>query len=162
MTGKTAQTSKTDKTPIDSGRSRPAASASITVRMPAGRRAAIEAIARRQRRDLSSVINEMLEEALRMRRIPGIVFTDDSLGGRAARVEGTGLEVWEIIGGYLNLDGSWERLREAFDWLADQQLRAALAYYEAFPDEIDEAVAENASWTPERLRAEFPALAPRH
>jgi hypothetical protein len=38
-------------------------------------------------------MNELLDEGLKMRRIPGIVF-GDSRGGRVARVAGSGLAVY--------------------------------------------------------------------
>ena len=40
-----------------------------------------------------------LSEEEKMRRVPGILFVDGATG-RRARVQGTGLEVFEIIHGY--------------------------------------------------------------
>ena len=136
-------------------------SATVSARMPPERRRAMERISRSKRRDLSSVINEMLEENLRMRRIPGIVFADEP-NGRRPWIAGTGLEVKEIIGPYVDMGCSWERLKAAFDWLGDYQLRAALAYYETYRDEVDEALAEDEALTPERVWAEMPFTRPPH
>lgn len=132
----------------------------VTLRMPEEVRSAIEESARRSRRGFSSVANEMLTEAVRMRRIPGILFADSASGGRVARIAGTGLEVWEVIQGFQNMGEDWDRFKEGYHWLSEHQLRAALAYYEAFPGEIDERITENESWTPERLQAEYPLLSP--
>ncbi len=68
--------------------------------------------------------------------MPGTVFVD---GGRgpAPRIAGTGIEVFEVIQRYQMFDDSWEKLVGWFDWLKPEQLRAALAYYEAFPDEVE-------------------------
>jgi hypothetical protein len=48
------------------------------------------------------------------------------------------------------------RLRAAYHWLSEAQLRAALGYYAAYPQEVDRLIGRNAAWTPERLRAEYP------
>ena len=64
------------------------ASQSISLRIPREMRADIEAISRRTGRDFSSVAKEMLAEAIKMRRIPGIIFAD-SPSGRVAKVAGT-------------------------------------------------------------------------
>ena len=119
----------------------------------------VQDLARRTGRDVSSIVNEMLDEGLKMRRIPGIVF-GDSRNGRVARVAGTGLGVWEIIRALRDLDNDPARLRTAFHWLTDQQLRSALAYAEAYPEEIDARIQADEAWTPERLRERYPFTRP--
>jgi uncharacterized protein (DUF433 family) len=101
----------------------------------------------------------MLDEGLRMRRIPGIVF-GDSGRGRVARVAGTGLAVWEIIRVLRELDNDAGRLSAAFDRLTDQQLRSAFAYAEAYPEEIEERIRVDEAWTPERLYQAYPFTRP--
>ena len=59
---------------------------------------------------------------------------------------------------YESLDREPARLREAFHWLTDAQVRAALAYYAAYPEEIDRRIAADEQWTPDELRARYPAL----
>lgn len=120
---------------------------------------AIEQIARGTGRTVAGVANEMLVEAVKIRQIPGVVFADES-GRREAKVGGTGLGVWEVIEGYLSAGENWERFKAAYDWLSDYQLRAALAYWKAFPREIDAAIAENQSWTQEKIWATYPATKP--
>ena len=44
----------------------------------------------------SAMTTELLDEGIRMRRAPGIVFADGATGRRAV-VAGTGLDVWEVI-----------------------------------------------------------------
>lgn len=85
--------------------------------------------------------NEMLEELRRMRRVPGIIFADD-VGGRVPKIAGTGLEVFEIITTFEAVDRSWNRLAAAFHWLTADQLRAALAYADAYPDDIQARINE--------------------
>jgi uncharacterized protein (DUF433 family) len=109
-------------------------------------------------RDFSTVANELLAEAVRMRRCPGIVFADGPAGRRAC-VAGTGVDVWEVIATYQGLEGDVQRLRRAYHWLTDSQVRAALGYYAAYPQEIDRVIERNAGWTPARLAERHPALA---
>lgn len=136
------------------------ASLQKSLRIPEGTAHAVEEVARTSRRDFSSVANEMLEEAVKMRRCPGIIFADGP-SGRRARIAGTGLEVWEVISTYNNVDRGWSRLRESYDWLDEIQLRAALAYYAAYTDEIDRRIQLDETWTKERLAEEHPILNPR-
>lgn len=58
-----------------------------------------------------------------------------------ARIAGTGIEVWEVMKGYREVAEDWTRLRAGFDWLTEEQLRAALAFYAAYPETIDEQLA---------------------
>jgi len=110
--------------------------------------------------DFSGVANQLLEEAVRMRRCPGIVFRAGPSGPRAT-VAGTGIDVWEIIATYQAVGRAERRLRKAYHWLTEPQLRAALTYYRLYPDEIDERLRRDAVITPEALRRRFPALAAR-
>ncbi len=95
-----------------------------------------------------------------MRRVPGIVFMDGPVGRRAS-IAGTGLDVWEVIATFKSVGEDRERLAASYGWLSDRQLSAALAYYDLYPQEIDERIEEEESWTPERVYAEFPYLRPR-
>lgn len=131
-----------------------------TIRMPEEVRLPLEEEAHLARRDFSSVANEILLEGIKMRRIPGIVFADSPSGGRVARVAGTGLEVFEVAQAYRSVEGSWARLKEAFHWLSDTQLRAALAYAEAYPDEIEERIRRNEKWTSEATWKHYPFMSP--
>lgn len=131
----------------------------VSIRIPEETRHTIEETAHRTGRDFSSVANEMLSEAVKMRRIPGITFADGPLG-RVARIAGTGIEVFELIKAYREMEEDPKRLREAFHWLSDIQLRAALAYAEAYPDEIEARIAMDASWAPERIWEAYPFTRP--
>lgn len=120
----------------------------------------IERLAAEERRDWSAVVRNLLEEALRMRRHPGITFADGP-SGRRARLAGTGLDVWEVVGTFKALGEVWEELRAAYPWLSEAQLRAALAYYRAYPDEIDRRLDTESRWNDETLAERFPGLRPR-
>ena len=97
--------------------------------------AAVAEIAAKTGQDVQGLVAEMLTEAIKMRRVPGIVFADGPTG-RRARIGGTGIEVFEVIDRYELVGRDRVRLMELFDWLKPLQLNMAIAYYEAYPDEI--------------------------
>ena len=129
-----------------------------SLRIPTELAKAIQRAAEDSGRDFSSVTNELLSEAVRLRRCPGILFADGP-SGRRARIAGSGIEVWEIIRTYRSLRRNVKRLLKAYHWLSELQLRAALGYYTAYPDEIDRQIAHNEAWTEERLLERHPTLA---
>ncbi len=108
----------------------------------------------------SEVASSLLREAVRMRRVPGMVFMDGPAGRRAC-IAGTGLDVWEVIATFRSVGEDRERLRASYGWLSDRQLSAALAYYELYPEEINARIEEEEYWAPEKLYGEFPYLRPR-
>ena len=110
-------------------------------------------------RDFSTVVNELLAESVKIRRCPGILFADGP-SSRRAILAGTGLDVWEIIATYKSLDRDVVRLRGAYHWLGEAQLRAVLGFYAAYPDEIERRIARNDAWTKEKLARQHPSLNP--
>jgi uncharacterized protein (DUF433 family) len=92
-----------------------------------------------------------------MRHCPGITFAD-GVTGRRARVAGTGLEVWELIATYRSVNQSFKRLKKAYHWLTEQQLRAAVGYYNAYRGEIDLQIKQNESLTKESVFKRHPFL----
>ncbi|CAN5687804.1 hypothetical protein BH23GEM10_BH23GEM10_03580 [soil metagenome] len=109
----------------------------------------------RGERDWSKGALSLMEEAVRASRVPGVVFVHGRDGRRPA-IAFSGLEVWEIIATWQEAGNSWEGLVEAYQELSENQLRAAVAYYRAYPEEIDERLAREAYWTPERVAEELP------
>jgi uncharacterized protein (DUF433 family) len=100
----------------------------------------IEAEARRTRRSKSAIVEALAEEAARTRRFAGIGFRGEDFR-RRPWVIGSGLDVWEIIE-MLEDFGSVDRL-VAETQLNERQVALALAYRDAYPDEVAEAIAEN-------------------
>ena len=90
-------------------------------------RAEIERIAARRKRPISEVIQALLEEAVRMERCPGIYFANDT-SGREAKVQGTGLGVWEVIRDFRLNQGDRDRIRQLLPHVGPAQLEAALRY----------------------------------
>jgi len=98
----------------------------------------IAAEARRTQRSKGAVVESLTEEALRTRIFPGIAFRGDDWE-RRAWVIGTGFDVWQIIDAHRDF-GSVEAMA-AEGGIGERQIRLALAYYERFAAEIDEAIA---------------------
>jgi uncharacterized protein (DUF433 family) len=117
----------------------------------------IERIAEEAQKDFSRVTNELLEEAVKAHRCPGIVFAE-GVRGRRARVAGAGIEVWEIIASYQSVGKNLSRLKRAYHWLTGPQLQAAIGYYKTYPEEIDRLIAANETHTPERTHERHPFL----
>jgi uncharacterized protein (DUF433 family) len=121
----------------------------------------IEQLARESERDFSSIANDLLAESIKMRRCPGIIFAE-GVTGRRARVAGSGLEVWEVISTFKGVNQDFKRLKKAYHWLTEQQLRAAIGYYEAYRDEIEVQIKRNESWSEELLLKRHPFLSKAH
>ena len=119
-----------------------------TLRLRQSLRSEIDRIARTSRRSFSEVTQDLIEEALRMRRCPGIYFADEP-AGREAKIAGTGLSIWEVIAVYKAVSKEERALRRRFPWLTEAQLKATLLYYRSFPDEIEALVADNETPSPE-------------
>ena len=108
-------------------------------------------------RDFSTVANELLAEAVKLKRCPGIAFADGP-SGRRARIAGTGLDVWEVVSTYKSLNRDDARLREAYHWLSEPQLRSALSYFRLYPEEIERQIARNEAWNKDQLADRHPSL----
>ena len=133
----------------------------IGLRLPEDVRKEIEREQQTRGTTFSAVAVSLLREAIRMRRVPGIHFVEGVGGTRRAAVASTGLEVWEIVRTYKAGGGDYGELRKSYPWLSEPQLRAALSYYELYPDEIETRLKLEESWTPERVKREMPYAVPR-
>lgn len=112
----------------------------FSVRLDEATEKLVEAEARRTRRSKSAVVEAFTEETARSRRFPGIGIRGDD-ARRRAWVIGTGLDVWEIVQ-MLEDFGSPEQLISETQ-LTSAQLRIALAYRNAYPSEVTEAIDDN-------------------
>jgi hypothetical protein len=54
----------------------------------------------------------------------------------------------------------WEHLKASYPWLSEYQLQAALAYAEAYPEEIGDRLQREARWTPEAVWSSYPFTRP--
>ncbi len=97
-------------------------------------------LAKAHGRDEGELLDELIEESVRMREHPGIGFKGGS-AGRRAWVMGTGLDVWEMVEMYRSMGR--ETLLESMDNVSEASLRAAISYYEAYSEGIDAEISEN-------------------
>jgi uncharacterized protein (DUF433 family) len=88
-----------------------------------------------------------VEEGLRMDEHPLVRFAEGP-AGRRARLLGTGKDVWEVVATVRDNDGD---LAEAARYLEMPLglVQAAVAYYGAYPDEIDQWIDLNTQETAE-------------
>ncbi len=114
---------------------------------------AIRRLARQARQPAAQVINDLLDEALRSRRFPGVVLVEGP-AGRRAHLAGTGLDVWEIVE-LVREYGSAEAVGRDFPRLTRTAIRTATAYAEEYPEEIEVFLELNAR-SPDALRRDFP------
>lgn len=128
-----------------------------SVRLPENTVREIERLVRETGMDFSAVTKDLLSEAVKMRRCPGILFVD-GVKGRRARIAGAGLEVWEVIGTFRSLGKNLKRLQKTYHWLTSEQIRSALAYYSAYPEEIDKQIRKNEEANEEKIKERYPFL----
>src|SRR5258708_14203053 len=105
----------------------------------------------------SALAQRLIDEGLRMADYPGVIFKDGPSGRRAALAFGP--DVWEVVKFLREID---ERGPEAVPAaaevlrLTEAQVRVAMHYYAAYPDEIGDEITQAAE---ESLAAEAPCLA---
>ena len=128
-----------------------------SLRLPPETMKEIEQMAKETGQDFSNVTKDLLQEAIRMRRCPEILFAEGT-SGRRARVAGTGIEVWEVITAYKSVKGDFKRLQKAYHWLSGEQLKVALVYYAIYPNEIDRIIEQNEQWSDEKIQDRYPFM----
>jgi hypothetical protein len=127
----------------------------VTLRLPDETAARLEATARKEGRSLSETGARSIEEWLRQNEFPEIEFRTFN-GERRACLTGL-TQIWQIIivARHYHLDV--EKTAYYFE-VAPHRIEAAFKYYRAYQEEIDQAVAENDSWTYERMKQSLPQL----
>src|SRR2546421_8766439 len=97
----------------------------------------------------------LLDEALREEEFSGIEFHNTSIG-RQPFIKQSGMAVWEFVMVSRGFEMDAERTAEYLR-CPIENVKAALNYYRAFREEIDQALADN-DIGEERLRRLFPNL----
>lgn len=117
----------------------------MSVRFRESRVAArLKAEAEASARSASALAEELIDEGLRMRRHPFVVFRAGPAGRRAGLVGGP--DVWEVVAGVVGGDvAPAKRVQRAVDLFAlrPEQVEAALGYYAEFTEEIDAQITAN-------------------
>ena len=115
----------------------------LSMRLPveSGRR--LKRITKRHGWTPSDASARLVEEGLRRSEFAFLDFRD-SPAGRQAYVQGSTLAVWEVIFLLRSYKGNVATVAKHLRW-PEAKVRAAVNYAKAFPEEIDEATAENDS-----------------
>ena len=97
----------------------------------------------------------MIEESLRQAEFPEVEFRTFT-NGRHACVKGS-MQVWQLV---MNAEG-WnfdvQTIAKYFP-IPAHRIEGALDCYRAYPEEIDRIIADNDSWTYERLKQVLPNI----
>lgn len=128
----------------------------LSMRVPEDIRESIETMARRERRTPSEMAALLLEEKVRERTHPLILFRDTAIG-RQASVRGTRLLVWHVMMVARDLDMDPTRVAEHLQWPLIE-IEAAFRYAEDYAEEIWSEVAANDAVTFEDLQRMLPGV----
>ncbi len=104
----------------------------------------LERLSERLGQPRSRVAEQLIDEGIRLREFPGIVFRSGPTGRRAALADGP--DVWEIVRGLKQArsgKGDPVELLMASSDLREEQIRLAADYYSVYPDEIDARIRED-------------------
>lgn len=118
-------------------------------RLPADLLARLEEEARSSGSSVTALASSLLDEGLKIRRFPGIVYRGGPAGRRPGLVGGP--DVWEVVRAIQHASGQGEeRLRNVAEELGIpvSRLRPAVDFYISFPEEIDERIAADARAAP--------------
>lgn len=98
----------------------------------------IEAESRSGGTSITQLVSSLLDEGLKARRFPGVVYRDGPLGRRAALVGGP--DVWEVVRDLAAAPGrGMDRVDNlaAETGLATASVLLAADFYASFPEEVD-------------------------
>jgi len=127
----------------------------VTLRLPDATAERLQAWARRSGRSVSELGARSIEEWLRQHEFADIEFR--AFGEqRQACLKGA-LPIWQVILVAQAYDLDVERTAAHFGWPA-RRVQAAFNYYDGFPDEIVQVLADNRAATFEQLRRRLPGL----
>jgi hypothetical protein len=113
----------------------------ISMRLPAASGKRLRRMAQRHGWTPSDASARLVEEGLRRSEFAFIDFRD-SFVGRQAYIQGSSLAVWEVVLLVHSYKNDLEAVARHLRW-PQAKVQAAVNYAEAFPGEINEALAEN-------------------
>src|SRR5580658_4799767 len=113
----------------------------ISMRLPLASGDRLKRLAARHGWTPSDASARLVEEGLRRSEFAFIDFRD-SPAGRQACMQGSSLAVWEIMLLVHSYKGKLNAVAKHLRW-PQARVQAAANYAEAFPEEIDRAIAEN-------------------
>jgi hypothetical protein len=98
----------------------------------------LERLSERLGQPRSRVAEQLIDEGIRLREFPGIVFRSGPTGRRAGLADGP--DVWEVVRGFRQArsgKGDPVKLLMASSGLREDQIRLAIDYYGSYPEEVD-------------------------
>jgi hypothetical protein len=114
----------------------------ISMRLPAESGHRLKRMATRHGWTPSDASARLVEEGLRRSEFAFIDFRD-SAAGRQAYVQGSTLAVWEVLLLVRSYKEDVAAVAQHLQW-PQAKVQAAINYTEAFPEEIEQALSENA------------------
>lgn len=120
------------------------ASRHLTLRLDEAALEHLDREARRSGQTRSQLARTLIEEGLRMREHPGIVFRAGALGRRPAIAGGP--QIWWIVSILRTLGLGTKNLEERTVELTErppEEVSIALRYYAAYPEELDAFIDRN-------------------
>jgi hypothetical protein len=96
---------------------------------------------RRSGRSRSAVVEELAEEAAKMRLFPGIAFRGPQ--PRRPWIPAVGMDVWEVVMLHEDYGGDLQRLLADHGSLSQHSVRLATAYAGRFPEDVEPWLVEN-------------------
>ena len=125
--------------------------APFSIRLSRSTELYVEDEARRTKRSKSAIVQDLTEEAARMRRYPGIEFKTSGSGTGEAFFPASGFYIWMLIEALRDFPSA-EELMEAHPRVTRRQIDLANAYLEEYPEEIETKIAANRRPLEERRR----------
>ena len=126
----------------------------ISMRLPAASGKRLKRMANRHGWTASDASARLVEEGLRRSEF-GFIDFRDSPAGRQACLQGSTLAVWEVMLLVRSYKNNVSAVARHLKW-PEGKVHAAVNYAEAFPEEINAAVAENEATDFETLKRMLP------
>jgi hypothetical protein len=126
----------------------------LSMRLPVESGKRLKRIANRHGWTASDASARLVEEGLRRSEFAFLDFRD-SPAGRQAYIQGSSLAIWEVMLLLRSYKGNVKDVARHLKW-PEAKVRAALYYSEAFPEEVNDAIAENDSIDFDRLKRMLP------
>jgi hypothetical protein len=118
-----------------------ASSMVVSMRLPSESGRRLKRLANRHGWTASDASARLVEEGLRRSEFAFIDFRDSSVG-RQAYIQGSTLAVWEVMLLVNSYHGNARSVARHLGW-PQPKVTAATMYADAFPNEIEQALAEN-------------------
>ncbi|MBV8050958.1 MAG: hypothetical protein JOZ80_07215 [Acidobacteriaceae bacterium] len=129
----------------------------ISMRLPAESGNRLKRMAFRHGWTPSDASARLVEEGLRRSEF-GFIDFRDSAAGRQAYIQGSTLAVWEVLLLARSYRHDANAVAKHLAW-PETKVRAAVNYAEAFPEEIEQALSENAAADFNELKRMLPGIA---